>query len=188
MTSNAEPLTQILSALKDLQQKNALLNQKVCLAFIHGTNLQLEAHQLSTQTALLNLKTKLDTIPSGLDPPFQRNPSSTSIRSMSPSDALSSSPPFGYSPPKHSNGNTGYTSIGNFSKVLPASPSVSVSAFALPADKKDEATTTGGRERGSFEQTRGNWGNRIVLTTYPGQANVGMTLPLLIPESHVLMS
>jgi len=94
---------------------------------------------------------------------------------MSPSDALSSSPPLGHSPPKPSNGNTVYTSIGNFSKVLPTSPSVSVSAFALPADKKDEATT-GGRERGNFEQTRGNWGNRIVLTTYPGQANVGMTL------------
>lgn len=95
---------------------------------------------------------------------------------MSPTDALSSSPPLGGSPPKHSNGNPAYASIGNFSKIHPNSPSVSVSAFALPADKKDEVTT--GRERGSFEQTRGNWGNRIVLTTYPGQANVG-TYPAL---------
>src|SRR5277367_5366814 len=176
MASNAEPLAQILAALTDLQQQNALLNKKVCLTFILELNLQLEAHQLSTQTALLNLKTKLDTIPSGLDTPFQRNPSSTSIRSMSPSDVLSSSPPFSSSPPKHSNGNTGQTSIGNFSKVVPTSPSVSVSAFALPADKKDGGTPAG-RERGDFEQTRGNWGNRIVLTTYPGQANVGMNIP-----------
>jgi len=102
---------------------------------------------------------------------------------MSPTDALSSSPPLGGSPPKPSNGNPAYTSIGNFSKILPTSPSVSVSAFALPADKKDEATT--GRERGSFEQTRGNWGNRIVLTTYPGQANVGPNPPLHLHPSQI---
>jgi len=38
--------------------------------------------------------------------------------------------------------------------------------------KKEEESS--GRERGSFELTKGNWGNRIVLTTYPGQANVGI--------------
>ena len=53
----------------------------------------------------------------------------------------------------------------------PVSPSVSVSGSPLPADKKEEDVS--GRERASFDQTRGNWGNRVVLTTYPGQANVG---------------
>lgn len=152
--------------------------------------MQLEMHQLSTQTALLNMKAKLDTIPSALDSPFQRNPSSTSIRSMTPSDALSSSPPLAGSPrtrsPPHRppNGNTvtGTTPVAShltFNKAtLPASPSVSVSAFSLPADKKGEAVP-GTRERGSFEGTKGNWGNRIVLTTYPGQSNVGMSLLLI---------
>jgi hypothetical protein len=95
---------------------------------------------------------------------------------MSPTDALSQSPPMTASPPKALNGKSGIpTSSLTFAKTaLPASPSMSVSAFSLPADKKEEVVT--GRERGSFEQTRGNWGNRIVLTTYPGQANVGTIL------------
>lgn len=130
------------------------------------------------------MKAKLDTIPSALDDPFQRNPSSTSIRSMSPSDVLSTSPPNTSSSPKTYEGSlakpySGATSSTgsalatalNSSSPFPATPSVSVSAFTLPADKKEEVVT--GRERGSFDQTRGNWGNRIVLTTYPGQSNVG---------------
>jgi hypothetical protein len=132
---------------------------------------------LSTQTALSSLKSKLDTIPSGLDAPFQRNPSSTSIRSMSPNDAVSSSPIITASPPKPVNGNA--NSGHSVASVLtynrsppPASPSVAASTFSLPSDKKDDSMT--GR-RGSFDSTRGNWGNRIVLTTYPGQANVGTT-------------
>lgn len=137
----------------------------------------MESHQLSTQQQFLSLKQKLDTIPSGLDSPFQRNPSSTSIRSMSPGDALSVSPPITSSPPKpYGTGvNTPITPSGlRFEKKpLPPSPSVSVSAFSLPSEKQD------GRERGNFEHTRGNWGNRIVLTTYPGQANVGMSIPVL---------
>ena len=129
------------------------------------------------------MKAKLDTLPSGLDTPFQRNPSSTSIRSMSPSDVLSTSPPNTSSPPKTYNGSpskpySGGTGTGstlatgvNPLTPRPGSPSVSVSAFTLPADKKEEVVS--GRERGSFDQTRGNWGHRIVLTTYPGQSNVG---------------
>ena len=137
------------------------------------------------------MKAKLDTVPSGLDAPFQRNPSSTSIRSMFPSDVLSTSPPNTTpSPPKTYNGSplkpyTGSTSTGstlatslNSFTPLSGSPSVSVSAFTLPADKKEEVVS--GKERGSFEQTRGNWGNRIVLTTYPGQSNVGIHHPLLL--------
>jgi hypothetical protein len=129
---------------------------------------------------------------SGLDTPFQRIPSSASIRSMSPSDALSTSPGSG-SPTKHSHSNGGHvaSSLSNLTfgkSVVPPSPSVSVSAFSLPADKKEEAVT--GRERGSFatEQTRGNWGNRIVLTTYPGQANVGTNPPKTPPKQHLSLS
>lgn len=97
---------------------------------------------------------------------------------MTPSDALSASPITNPSPPKPLNGST--TSTGNtITTALNyhniASPSVSVSTFTLPADKKEEVVS--GRERGSFDQTRGNWGNRIVLTTYPGQANVGTNPP-----------
>ena len=133
---------------------------------------------MSTQAALLSLKSKLDTVPSGLDPPFQRNPSSVSIRSMSPSDAILTSQTTDSSPPKSLSGGT--SSIGN--TVAPGlnindpvgSPSVSVSAFPLPADKKEEILSD--RERGSFDHTRGNWGHRIVLTTYPGQSNVGTTV------------
>ena len=129
------------------------------------------------------MKAKLDTLPSGLDAPFRRNPSSTSIRSISASDVLSTPPPNTSSPPKTYNESpsqpySGGTSTGsalatalNSFTPRPASPSVSVSAFTLPADKKEEVVS--GRERGSFDQTRGNWGNRIVLTTYPGQSNVG---------------
>src|SRR6266496_1133996 len=107
------------------------------------------------------MKAKLDTITSGLDAPFQRNPSTTSIRSLSPSDVLSTSPPnTSSSPPKTYNGSppkpyTGSTSTGgaldtalNSFTPLPGSPSVSVSAFTLPADKKEEVVS--GRERGSF--------------------------------------
>src|SRR5436309_8232630 len=127
--------------------------------------MQVDTNQLSTQSAILSMKSKLDTISSDLDGPFQRNPSSTSIRSMSPSDALSASPPVNLTPPvKPLNGShpshTVVTAL-NFNKTtLPASPSVSVSAFSLPADKNDNSS-----HRGSFDQTRGNWGNRIVLTT-----------------------
>ena len=96
---------------------------------------------------------------------------------MSPGDALSVSPPITSSPPKPygTGGNTPITPSGlRFEKKpVPPSPSVSVSAFSLPSEKQD------GRERGNFEHTRGNWGNRIVLTTYPGQANVGMSIPVL---------
>jgi hypothetical protein len=141
--------------------------------------MQLEMHQMSTQSALINMKTKLDTIPSALDSPFQRQPSSASIRSITPSEAVSPvGSPQTNSPQHRPLNGTPVASLLTFSKQpLPASPSVSVSAFSLPADKKEEAVP-GTKERGSFEQTRGNWGNRIVLTTYPGQANVGI-LPLL---------
>jgi hypothetical protein len=131
---------------------------------------------MSTQTTLLTLKTKLDSILSGVDTPFRRNPSSTSVRSMSPSDVLSNSPPATSSPPRPvsesaSTPSTVTTAL-NFNKSpLPASPDLGVSALTLSTDKKDEVSSA--REKGSFEQTRGNWGNRIVLTTYPGQANVG---------------
>ena len=140
---------------------------------------------MSTQAALLNIKAKVDAIPAGVDSSLQRNQSSTSIRSMTPSDALSSSPPVNNGSPHtrspqqkplNSNSNTGsVASLVTFNKsTSPASPSVSLSAFTLPADKNEEAVP-GTKERGSFEQTKGNWGNRIVLTTYPGQANVGMS-------------
>lgn len=133
---------------------------------------------MSTQSALINMKTKLDTLPSALDAPFHRQPSSASIRSITPSEAVSPVASPQTNSPQHRplNGAAPVASLLTFSKQpLPPSPSVSVSAFSLPADKKEEAVP-GTKERGSFEQTRGNWGNRIVLTTYPGQANVG-TLP-----------
>ena len=131
------------------------------------------------------MKARLDTIPSGVDSPLQRNQSSTSIRSMTPSDILSSSPPINNgslntrSPqqkPLNSSTNTGsVASLLTFNNATsPASPSVSLSAFTSPADKNEEAVP-GTKETGSFGQTKGNWGNRIVLTTYPGQANVGMS-------------
>lgn len=131
---------------------------------------------MSTQTTLLTLKSKLDSILSGPDTPFRRNRSSTSVRSMSPVDVLSNSPPAtSYTPkPVSEDASTPNTAAGslNFNKSpLAGSPTFGISAPTLSADKADELTS--GRERGSFEQTRGNWGNRIVLTTYPGQANVG---------------
>lgn len=133
---------------------------------------------MSTQTALLNLKSKLETIPSGLDSPFQRNPSSTSIRSMSPGDAISRISPSPAKQPSNESNTSTPTTVATAldpSNNTPNSPSLSVSVFTLPADKKEEGGgSEGGRERGSFDQTRGNWGNRIVLTTYPGQANVGI--------------
>jgi len=91
---------------------------------------------------------------------------------MSPSDALSTSPP---SPPKPIKGSS-TTSVPNIIATTlnfnsPASSSVGVSDFTLPADTKEEVVS--GKEKGSFDQTGGNWGNRIVLTTYPGQHNVG---------------
>lgn len=134
---------------------------------------QLETHQLTTQHALQTLKNKLDGLTVS-DSPFQRIASSASIRSLSPTDILSTSPPLATSPPKALNGNGTPSSISFAKKSIPPSPSVKASDFSLPADKKEEVVS--GRERGSFsaEQTRGNWGNRIVLTTYPGQANVGM--------------
>ena len=95
---------------------------------------------------------------------------------MTPIDILSTSPGAAGSPPIVHNGNHATASPITFTKVaIPKSPSVKASDFTLPADKKEEVVS--GRERGSFnvEQTRGNWGNRIVLTTYPGQANVGTT-------------
>ena len=107
---------------------------------------------------------------------------------MSPTDALSASPPGTISPPKPLNGNSSNatnsvaTALTFTKKAPPSSPSISVSAFPLPADKKDKD-----RKRGSFEQTKGNWGNRIVLTTYPGQANVG-PYPLMSSSSHELIS
>ena len=128
--------------------------------------------------ALLNLKTRLDCLPHAIDSPFQRDASSTSLRSMTPADAVTSSP---FIPPantKAQNGastsptNTTISALSLNKSSIPPSPTISASAFPLPEDKKDHAAT--GRNRGSFEQTKGNWGNRIVLTTYPGQSNVGM--------------
>jgi len=140
--------------------------------------MQLEAHQASTQAALSNLKSKLDTIPSGLDTPFQRNTSSTSVRSMSPEDAVSMSPPW-----RPANGNSSVPPLIT-GKSVPASPSVSASTFALPSDKKDDSGTR--EHRGSFDHSRGNWGNRIVLTTYPGQANVDpFPLDWYNPDPHL---
>ena len=92
---------------------------------------------------------------------------------MSPNDALSTSPPLATSPPYPSNGNSSASTLSFQKKPVPDSPSISVSAFSLPDDKKEDPYSA---NRVGFEHTRGNWGNRIVLTTYPGQSNVGTIL------------
>jgi hypothetical protein len=142
----------------------------------------MEDNQASTNTALSNLKTRLDTLPHAIDTPVQRNASSTSLRSMTPADAVAASPPLLPSNAKpHAPSSPLSSAVSALSlnkSSIPPSPTISAAAFPLPDDKKDHATT--GRERGSFSETRGNWGNRIVLTTYPGQSNVGMSYNLTI--------
>jgi hypothetical protein len=144
---------------------------------------QLETQQVTTQQSIAALRSKLDSL-AVAENPFQRTASSASIRSLSPTDILSTSPPLTGSPPKayHGhNGNSALASAISFAKKsVPESPSIKASDFTLPADKKEDGVSASPRERGSFntEQTRGNWGNRIVLTTYPGQANVGTLLHL----------
>jgi hypothetical protein len=147
---------------------------------------QLASHQSATQQALSEIERRLElaTAPSGggFGHSFPRTMSSSSIRSMSPIDALSSSPPRQVTAPKlpSANGNSSLssTSVTPLTLHKTAGESGSISALSLPsAEKKDDSITS--HHRVSFDhQARGNWGNRIVLTTYPGQANVG-TLRLM---------
>jgi hypothetical protein len=103
----------------------------------------------------------LESVPSGTETPVQRNPSFGNIRSMTPSDVLSTSPPL----PSNGAGALVFNK-----KPVPDSPSSGSSELSglSPVKKADSSP-----KLPAIEQSRGNWGNRIVLTTYPGQANVG---------------
>jgi hypothetical protein len=95
---------------------------------------------------------------------------------MTPQDALSSSPPTTISPPQATSISLP-NSVLSFAKksiipenIVPVSSSEDVDSSLFPSstEKKGDAL-----QRSTFDYTKGNWGSRIVLTTYPGQSNVG---------------
>jgi hypothetical protein len=169
VSSDSAAFARILLALAQLQQQNDKLDQKVrasSLARGMLADIQMESYQTSTQKAISSMQAKLEA-PSIETP--KRIRSSSSVRSITPQDALSSSPP---GPPAH------FSLLSSVKKpVVPENLNVDVETFVPSSteEKKDNVSL-----RSTFEHTKGNWGNRIVLTTYPNQSNVGTFLTLIL--------